>query len=55
METLGYILIYFLRGGVLPWMNLKVHKEEDKYNKIKEIKTNITVQELCIGFPKEFE
>lgn len=47
LESLAYILIYFLRGS-LPWQNLN---EEDSLLKIKQ---QITAHELCHGFPVEF-
>ena len=53
MESLGYVLMYFLRGN-LPWQGLKVCKGEDRYKKIYEIKKNTPVDELCAGFPKQF-
>ena len=53
MESLGYVLMYFLRGN-LPWQGLKVCKGEDRYKKIYEIKKNTPADELCAGFPKQF-
>ena len=53
MESLGYMLLYFLRGS-LPWQGLKVDKKEDRYKKILEVKMNTTSEELCKGFPNEF-
>lgn len=47
LESLAYILIYFLRGS-LPWQSLN---EEDS---LLTIKQQITAQELCRGLPVEF-
>ena len=30
MEALGYVLMYFLRGG-LPWMGNKIKDQEEKF------------------------
>lgn len=50
LESLAYILIYFLRGS-LPWQTRQSLNEEDSILKIKQ---QITVQELCLGLPVEF-
>lgn len=54
LEAVGYVLMYFLRGA-LPWQGLPVKNKEDRYVKIMEKKRDTTAQELCFGFPKEFE
>ena len=53
LESLGYVFIYFLKGS-LPWQNMKAKDIKDKYNKIKEKKSFIKVDELCKGLPVEF-
>ncbi|MCQ2815706.1 MAG: casein kinase 1 family protein [archaeon] len=53
MEAIGYVLMYFLRGS-LPWQGLKIHKGEDRYQKIYEKKKKTSATELCKGFPNEF-
>ena len=54
LESIGYIIMYFLRGS-LTWQGLKVNKKEDRYRKICEIKKDYTSEKLCKGFPKELE
>ncbi len=46
MESLGYLLLYFLRGR-LPWQGLKAETEQQKYKLVMEKKTTISVEELC--------
>lgn len=53
LESLGYVLIYFLKGK-LPWQNIMIKNKEERYNKIKEIKKNIKYNELCKECPNEF-
>ncbi|KAK1354997.1 Non-specific serine/threonine protein kinase [Heracleum sosnowskyi] len=53
METLGYILMYFLRGS-LPWQGLKARTKKEKYERISEKKVPTSVEELCCGYPTEF-
>lgn len=54
LEAVGYVLMYFLRGS-LPWQGLPVKNREDRYAKIMEKKRDTTPEQLCKGFPKEFE
>lgn len=53
LESLGYVFLYFLRGS-LPWQGLKARNIKDKYEKIKEKKILTKVDDLCTGFPEEF-
>jgi serine/threonine protein kinase len=53
LESLGYMLIYFLKG-VLPWQGLKESTKSKKSKQISNIKTNMPLNELCEGLPKEF-
>lgn len=53
IESLGYVLMYFLRGH-LPWQGLKAATKKQKYEKISEKKMATPVEVLCKGFPMEF-
>ncbi|KNC81383.1 hypothetical protein SARC_06288 [Sphaeroforma arctica JP610] len=54
LESLGYVLMYFLRGS-LPWQGLKANTRKQKYERISEVKMSTSVATLCNGFPAEFE
>jgi serine/threonine protein kinase len=53
LESVGYVLMYFLRGN-LPWQGLKVRSKEDRYKKILEKKKDTSSEDLCKNFPHEF-
>lgn len=53
LESLGYVLMYFLRGS-LPWQGLKAATKKQKYEKISEKKLATPTEVLCKGFPTEF-
>lgn len=53
LESLGYVLMYFLRGS-LPWQGLKAHSKKQKYERILEKKMATSPELLCRGFPTEF-
>ena len=53
LESIGYLLIYFLKG-VLPWQNIKSQSKAEKYKLIADCKLNTTIEELCKDIPKEF-
>ena len=53
LESVGYVLMYFLRGN-LPWQGLKIKSKEDRYKKILDKKKETTSELLCKNFPDEF-
>ena len=53
LESIGYVLMYFLRGN-LPWQGLKIKSKEDRYKKILDKKKETTSEQLCKNFPDEF-
>lgn len=53
LESLGYVLVYFLRGE-LPWQGMKAKTMKEKYEKIMEKKIATPVDSLTKGFPEEF-
>jgi serine/threonine protein kinase len=53
LESLGYLLLYFLRGS-LPWQGLRATTKEEKYAKILAKKRATTIDSLCRGFAPEF-
>jgi len=53
LESLGYVLLYFIRGS-LPWQGRKAATEEEKDDLIKHMKTNTSPSSLCEGLPEEF-
>ena len=52
LESLFYVITYFFRGN-LPWQNLKIKSRQERFNKINEIKKNVSYKILCKNLPKE--
>ena len=42
MESIGYVIMYFLRG-MLPWQGLKANTKREKYERIKEKKLTTSI------------
>lgn len=53
LEGLGYVMLYFLKGK-LPWQGLPAKTKEEKYAKIKDLKQNTPIEDMCAKLPKEF-
>ena len=53
LESVGYVLMYFLRGN-LPWQGLKIKSKEDRYKKILDKKKETTSEQLCKNFSDVF-
>ncbi|KAI3955963.1 hypothetical protein MKW98_006323 [Papaver atlanticum] len=53
IESLGYTLMYFLRGS-LPWQGLRAVTDKKKNEIIREKMLSTSVEDLCKGYPMEF-
>jgi len=53
LESLGHVLIYFLKG-TLPWDGLKAHDKKEKYERVMKMKMSTTVKVLCKHLPRVF-
>ena len=40
LESIGYMLVYFMKGGRLPWMGLKTDDIRERYKMIGHLKVN---------------
>jgi serine/threonine protein kinase len=54
LESIGYVLMYFLRGS-LPWQGIATRNKDEKYRRIYETKKATSLDELCEGFPVELK
>jgi serine/threonine protein kinase len=50
LESLGYLLVYFIRGE-LPWQGIKAKTKAEKYEMIGNKKISTPVDVLCYGTP----
>eukprot|EP00461_Guttulinopsis_vulgaris_P001096 UN01096 len=53
LESLGYVLMYFVRGN-LPWQGLQATTKREKYDRISEKKITTSFDQLCKNYPHEF-
>ncbi len=51
VEGIFYVILYFLRGGSLPWQGLPAKNQKEKYRRILEKKISTAPETLCKGFP----
>ena len=55
LESLGYTILYFIKGR-LPWMNLnQINNEKEAYIKAYSMKKFMPVERLCKGAPSEMQ
>eukprot|EP00928_Gymnodinium_smaydae_P095473 TRINITY_DN8222_c1_g1_i5.p1 TRINITY_DN8222_c1_g1~~TRINITY_DN8222_c1_g1_i5.p1 ORF type:complete len:345 (+),score=49.91 TRINITY_DN8222_c1_g1_i5:143-1036(+) len=52
LESLGYVLTYFLRGR-LPWQGMQGSTESERHKKILDKKMSTSMHELCCRAPRE--
>lgn len=52
LESLGFMLVYFLKGK-LPWQGLKAETKVEKYANITQVKEEHSIFKLCMGLPNE--
>ncbi|KAF8982991.1 serine/threonine protein kinase [Entomortierella lignicola] len=53
VESIGYLLLEFLIG-TLPWSGISARNSRQGWAKMREIKEDIELDELCEGLPKGF-
>lgn len=54
LESIGYMLVYFLKGS-LPWQGIKKQKGNEHIKNIGEIKMCTSLDELCKNIPDSFK
>jgi len=52
IEALGYMMIYLMKGH-LPWQGMVNSNPNKKYDKIKKLKINTKLEDLCLGLHEE--
>lgn len=51
MESLGYLLLDLLLGGELPWSGVTARTSKAGWDRLKAIKEDILLQDMCLGLP----
>jgi casein kinase I family protein HRR25 len=54
MESVGYMLVYFIKG-ILPWQGIKKQKDVDHLKLIGDKKMCVSLDTLCEGLPSCFK
>ncbi|WEW61566.1 Casein kinase I isoform epsilon [Emydomyces testavorans] len=54
MEALGYVFVYFLQEGHLPWKGLEARSRSERELAILRKKQSTSSHDLCKGLPDEF-
>lgn len=54
LESIGYVIVYFLRLGKMPWSGLKASNYQEHNKMICDLKRNIPDEELLKNCPQEF-
>lgn len=54
LEAVGHMVIYFLRGGKLPWQGIDAKDWDDRCRKITSLKKRTPTEVLCKDLPVEF-
>lgn len=54
LTSIGYMLVYFIRGGKLPWQSLKISNRAERNNLVMNSKMTTSIELLCNGFPSAF-
>lgn len=53
LESLAYTLI-FLKKGHLPWQGILTECKKENFDKIMEVKSTTSTEEICRGLPVQF-
>jgi len=54
MEAIGNLIVYLLMGN-LPWQGCQGKTKPERYEEIKRIKADISIDDLCLNQPDEFK
>eukprot|EP00915_Cephaloidophora_sp_WS-2016_P003482 GHVH01004664.1.p1 GENE.GHVH01004664.1~~GHVH01004664.1.p1 ORF type:complete len:435 (+),score=50.61 GHVH01004664.1:512-1816(+) len=54
LEAIGFVLMYFVRKGCLPWQGIRAEKKNDKYKLIEAKKNATSIRALCKGAAPAF-
>ncbi|OAD03920.1 Serine/Threonine kinase CK1, partial [Mucor lusitanicus CBS 277.49] len=51
MESLGYLLLDLLLAGELPWSGVTARSSKAGWDRLKEIKEEMLLEDMCLGLP----